>query len=172
MGLPIIGFRTLYEIYKRHVERENDILAQRKQLASELYETSATWTTLLIETFDEAIALWENEGKEVAILAVEGLMNDFSKLDYYSLRDTSPILNFLDEDKPFQEFVYACRQYYQSALGIKRLVYGGIKNHEGQYVSMQNAEIRDIITLYSEELELMHRRITDAHNAIKTVLPK
>jgi hypothetical protein len=53
------------------------------------------------------------------------------KLEYWSLESTSPILLFLKEDERFQPFVMSCIAFYNSALSVKRLVYGQIEDTPG-----------------------------------------
>jgi len=60
--MDIPGLPTLYAILKRHIDRGNDILAQRKALADELMENCRSWSRILIDTFEEAVTRWRNEG--------------------------------------------------------------------------------------------------------------
>jgi len=88
--MDIPGLPTLYAILKRHIDRGNDILAQRKALADELMENCRSWSRILIDTFEEAVTRWRNEGRHAAEKEIMEQEMDFMKLNYESLKDASP----------------------------------------------------------------------------------
>ena len=167
--LAISGLKVLYSILTRDIERTNNVLEQRRTLAADLRDNALRWAQLLLDTFDDAVRLAEEEGREAALAAVDELIADFMEIDYRALDESSPILEYLDEDKRFSEFVYSCRQFYQSALHIKRLVHGGIQDHDEAYISMQDTDIQQVVQTYKNEVELMVNRVTSTHNALKTI---
>lgn len=127
MAIEMIpGINALYNILKRNIDRGNDVLQQRKALAKELHDNCNAWSVALLDTFERIMQGWETDGRQAAMRAIEAQMMDFMKLDYHSLEGRSPVLMFLREDDRFSVFVHACARFYESALGLKRLVYGQI----------------------------------------------
>src|SRR2546425_61132 len=123
--MDIPGLSTLYSVLKRDIDRKNDVLAQRKDLAKELMENCRKWASVLLDTFDEAVRRWQGPGgRQAAEREIMALESDFMKLDYWSLKDGSPILKFLREDKKFAPFADCCADFYKAALYVKRIVYG------------------------------------------------
>ena len=170
--MDIPGLSTLYSILKRNIDRENDVLAQRKRLADELIENCRKWAGVLIDTFSHAVRRWETEGRDAAEKEIMAQEMDFMKLDYWSLEGTSPILLFLKEDARFEEFAQSCAKFYKSALYVKRLVYGQIESHPGHYVSERDVGIGKMVELWSNEVERMLRDVTTQHMRVKVLLPK
>ncbi len=172
MPIEIPGLSTLYGIHRRTIERQNDILAQRKQLATELRDNCRAWSAALLRTFDEAIRRWENEGRNAARAEVEELIHDFMSLDYYSLEETSPILKFLREDDRFNDFTSACAAFYRSALGVKRLVYGDIETSPGRYVSSGDVGVEGMVGIWRQEVERMFETVSREHMKIRIIVPR
>jgi len=171
MAFEIPGLATLYAILKRNVDRQNDVLAQRKKLADELMNNCHTWAQVLLDTFDDAVDRWEREGREAATNEIMELEGDFMKLDYWSLKSTSPILVFLREDERFAQFADTCAEFYHSALGVKRLVYGEIQDHPGHYVSERQVGIKKMVDLWRAEVERMLENVTMHHMKVKVITP-
>ena len=151
--MDIPGLSTLYAILKRHIEIKNDVLSQRKELAQELVDNCEKWSDVLIKTFDSAVARWQVEGREAAIGEILQQDNDFRRLNYLSLAGDSPILEFLNKDERFQPFVASCVDFYQSALDIKKLVWGQIEEYPGRYVIAQDNDVSVMIKLWHRELD-------------------
>ena len=170
--MDIPGLSTLYAILKRDIDRKNDVFAQRKELAAELMENCREWSRLLIEAFHGAVSRWETEGRSAAENDISNLERDFLKLNYYALQSSSPILLFLSGDAQFAPFADACGEFYRSALGVKRLVFGDIQTHPDVYVSMQQVGIRAMVEAWEDEVERMLRAVTHAHMHIKTLTPQ
>jgi hypothetical protein len=169
--MDIPGLSTLYAILKRNIELKNDVVAQRKELAAELYQNCRKWTEILIETFDKASLDWARKGKDAALKEVEKQIDDFMKLDYWSLESNSPILRFLREDKRFETYARSCANFYLAALDLKRLVYGGIEDHPGHKVTLGDVGVQRMFQLWKEELEAMLQDVSMRHNEIRTITP-
>lgn len=101
MAIQIPGLSMLYAIHKRNIDRENDILVQRKRLADELMNNCRIWAKELLATFDVAVRRWKADGRGAAQKEIMELEHDFMKLNYWSLESSSPILIFLREDHRF-----------------------------------------------------------------------
>lgn len=170
--MDIPGLPTLYAILKRHIDRGNDILAQRKALADELMENCLSWSQILIDTFEKAVARWRREGRDAAEKEIMEQVMDFMKLNYESLKDTSPILLFLKEDSRFEAFALSCANFYKSALSVKRLVYGQIESHPGHFVTEQDVGIAKMVELWRDEVETMLREVSVEHMRVKVIVPK
>ncbi len=170
--MDIPGLSTLYSILKRNIDRENDVLAQRQALAGELVDNCHKWAEVLIDTFSEAVRRWETEGREAAEREIMAQEMDFTKLDYWSLEATSPMLLFLKEDARFKEFAHSCERFYKSALSVKRLVYGDIERHPGEYVSQRDVGISGMVELWGNEVERMLRDVKTEHMKVRVLLPK
>ena len=171
MGISIPGLGTLYSILKRDIDVRNDTLAGRKQLSKELYDNCRTWAQVLVDTFDEAVRRGETEGKGAAFREMEELIGDFLKLDYYSLESSSPILQFLQMNSRFREFAESCARFYESALNVKRLVWGDIERHPGEYVSSNKVGIEGMIDLWKVEVEKMLRDVAEKYHAVHVIQP-
>lgn len=169
MGIP--GIDALYNILKRHIERGNDVLAQRKELAQELHDACRTWSRLLVEMIDDAVGKWQDGRKKAAAEAVMALEMDFQKLDYWSLESTSPIVLFLQEDDRFGDFAAKCVGFYKSALYVKRLLHGGIRDRSGVHHSSHGTPLPEMARLWREEVEDMLRKVVRAYHQIKTITP-
>jgi hypothetical protein len=173
MALEMIpGISALYNILKRDVERGNDILEQRKALSKDLLDNCNAWTAALLQTFDRIMQNWENDGRDAAMKQIEAQMYDFMKLDYHSLENHSPILLFLRGDSRFEAFAHACCQFYQSALDLKRLVYGQIEESPNHHVSSNDVGMQRMVELWHEEVGRMLQAVRREHNAVKTIIPK
>jgi hypothetical protein len=170
--MDIPGLSTLYAILKRHIDRGNDILAQRKALADELMENCRNWSQILIATFDQAVSRWQIEGRDAAEKEIMEQEMDFMKLNYHSLKDTSPILLFLREDSRFEDFALSCANFYTSALDVKRLVYGHIESHPGHFVTERDVGIAKMVELWRHEVESMLHDVTTEHMRVKVIVPK
>ncbi len=107
--MDIPGLATLYAILKRHIDRENDVFAQRKKLADDLMANCHKWAAVLLETFATAVKRWEIDGRDAAEKEIIEQEQDFLKLEYESLENDSPILLFLKEDPRFEEFANSWR---------------------------------------------------------------
>src|ERR1700735_4683398 len=116
--MDIPGLATIYSIYTRNITLQNDKLKQRKECAQELLDNCKTWSKVLLETFEAAVVRWEKEGRGAAEQEIFQQEQDFLKLEYWSLEETSPILKFLAEDERFQPFVRSCVGFYHSALSV------------------------------------------------------
>ena len=170
--MDIPGLPTLYAILKRHIDRGNDILAQRKALADELMENCRSWSRILIDTFEEAVTRWRNEGRHAAEKEIMEQEMDFMKLNYESLKDTSPILLFLREDSRFEAFALSCANFYKSALNVKRLVHGQIESHAGHFVTERDVGIAKMVELWRHEVETMLHEVLVEHMRVKVIVPK
>jgi len=166
--------RALYDILKRNIDRSNDVLKQRKELASELMENCRSWASILLSTFDEAVDSWskKNKGKQAAMSEIEKLEQDFLKLDYWSLETSSPILLFLKEDRRFENFADSCARFYKSALSVKRIAYGGIEESPGRYVNIRDAGVKATVDSWKEEVERMLRDVSTEYMKTRTIEPK
>lgn len=171
-AMDIPGLSTLYAILKRDIERKNDILTQRKDLAEQLLKNCQAWAQVLLTTFDTAIERWRVEGREAAEREIMDQQNDFMKLDYWSLGTESPILRFLDEDERFKPFVASCIDFYQSALSVKRLVWGQIEDHPGHYITSHETDVGVMVALWKAEVERMLHDVSLQHMAVKVLTPK
>jgi len=171
-NMAIPGISTLYSILKRHIDRDNDIFNQRKNLSDELVENCRKWAEILVVTFDNAVEKWEVKGRDAAENEIMEQQMDFMKLDYWSIEESSPILLFLKEDSRFEAFSHSCAEFYKSALSIKRLVYGEIESHAGVYISSHDVGIRKMVELWKNEVERMLRDVTTEHMRVKVLLPK
>jgi tRNA uridine 5-carbamoylmethylation protein Kti12 len=170
--LEIPGLSTLYSIFKRNIDRENDVLSQRKQLASELMENCRTWTGILIETFQNAVQRWNSEGRAAAEHEIVNQEQDFLKLDYWSLKSSSPILVFLKEDTRFRRFADSCASFYQSSLSVKRIVYGEIMTSERNPVTIDKVGLKGMVSAWRDEVERMLKAVHYEYMQIKTITPK
>jgi AraC-like DNA-binding protein len=160
MTINIPGLDTLYEILKRHIEVGNDNLEARKKLAADLYDSCHKWSRILIDTFNQAVGRWEQEGRNAAADEILQLERDFHRIDYFALKENSPILVHLAEDTRFEEFSGACSDFYKSALSVKRLVYGDIKNEHGEYILADETSIDEMVSLWRKEVELMLEKVS------------
>jgi hypothetical protein len=167
--MPLPGINTLYSILRRDIELSNNHLEQRVKLASDLHANAQKWIEVLMTTFNEAIAAQKSGDNQEARKIMEAQIWDFMKLDYWSLKKNSPILIHLKEDRRFRVFVYACVNFYDSALQIKQLVYGGIEDADGNYLNAQTSPIEDVTSLYRENLEDMLSSITRAFHEVQTI---
>jgi hypothetical protein len=170
--MDIPGLSTLYSIHKRQIDRRNDLLAQRKELADELTENCRAWARVLLDTFRKAVERWSSEGRSAAESEIMEQEMDFLKLDYWSLEQTSPILLFLKEDPRFGEFADSCAKFYKSALSVKRLVYGDIEAYPGHYVTEHDVGIARMVELWSGEVERMLRDVAAQHMRVRVLAPK
>jgi len=170
--MDILGLSTLYAILKRHIEVKNDILAQRKELAHDLLQNCQTWAQVLLSTFDTAVERWKREGPLAAEHEIMAQEDDFMKLNYWSLESTSPILIFLKGDERFKPFVDSCVAFYNSALSVKRLVYGQIEDKPGHYVSAQEKEVGVMVKLWHAEVERMLHDVSMNHMKVMVLPPK
>jgi len=170
--VDIPGLSTLYDILKRNIERDNNVLTQRRQLASELMENCRQWSGILIDTFQRAVERWEKDGSFAAEYEIMAQEQDFLKLDYWSLESSSPILIFLIEDARFRNFVDSCARFYRSALSVKRLVYGDIRTSAGEYVTVGQIGLRGMVSAWQDEVERMLRDVSHEFMHIKTITPK
>lgn len=172
MSLSIPGLGTLYAIFKRDIDVKNDRLEYRRELAKELYDNCQEWSRLLVSTFDSAIIRWSDEGRNSAADEIMELVEDFHKINYYSLREDSPIVKLLLSDSRFTEFGEACCEFYKSALDIKRIVYGDIQNRYGEYISCQEVGVEKMVNLWKSEVERMLKTVTYKWMEIKTLEKK
>ena len=169
---------TLYGIHKRQIDRDNDVLSQRKQLASELNQNCRLWARILLDTFNEAVRRWTAPGtqpdsaRRAALDEIIALEQDFLKLDYWSLEDTSPILKFLREDDRFAAFAGSCAHFYKSALRVKRITYDDIQATDGGYVAMHRDALSDVVRAWESEVERMMQKVSHEYHAIQTLLPR
>lgn len=155
-----------------HIEVKNDILAQRKELAQGLLQNCQTWARVLLSTFDTAVERWKRDGPMAAEREIMAQQDDFMKLDYWSLESTSPVLLFLKEDERFKPFVDSCVAFYNSALSVKRLVYGQIEDKPGHYVSAHEREVGAMVKLWHAEVERMLRDVSINHMKVMVLQPK
>lgn len=170
MAIPGLG--TLYAIYKRDIDRDNAILSKRIELSDELRKNAKSWTVYLETAFDEAIKLYRKGLKDDALGRIDEQISDFMNLDYDSLKEEGPILSYLAEDDRFSSFVKSCIDFYSSALDIKRLVYSGIENADGENKNMVEHDIGLVVSLYRSETECMYRGLIRSYNELKIIEPK
>ena len=170
MAIP--GLETLYEILRRNIERKNDVLVQRKELAGELVLNCRKWSRLLIEAFEQVQKVWAREGKENALKKLEEVIEDFLELDYWSLEETSPILRFLGEDLRFVKFVDSCARFYESSLHIKRVLYGSIEASPNQFVDVNDVGVQEMMKMHLRSIEWHLRNVSTEFMEIRTLTPK
>ena len=170
--MDIPGLSTLYAIFKRNIDRENDVFAQRSRLADELMANCRQWSSVLLAVFRDAVRRWAQEGRDAAAEEIMAQEQDFLKLDYWSLESSSPILRFLSEDPRFVDFSNACAQFYRSALSVKRLVYGDIQTHPGVYVSEREVGIAGMVNAWQNEVERMLSEVSREYMVVRTLTPK
>lgn len=170
--MDIPGLSTLYAILKRHIEVKNDVLAQRKELAHNLLQNSQMWSQALLTTFDTAVNRWKSEGRQAAEREIAAQQDDFMKLDYWSLESSSPVLIFLKEDERFKPFVDSCAAFYNSALSVKRLVYGQIEDAPGHFIYSHEHEVGDMVKAWRAEVERMLRDVSVNHMKVMVLPPK
>jgi len=161
--MDIPGLSTLYAILKRNIDRDNDVLRQRKDLALELKTNCHQWSEILVATFREATRRWEADGSAAAIREILELEQDFLRLDYYSLESASPILSFLSEDPAFRPFADACASFYRSALAVKRMARGDLET----VTAIRGAERE-----WRSEVERMLRKVDYEHQRVRTLVPQ
>ena len=169
MSLSIPGLSTLYSIFKRDIDIKNDRLEYRKELSKELYDNCQEWSRLLVTAFSNAADRWKSEGRREAEKEIMELYSDFHQINYYSLEESSPIIQHLMKDPRFSTFAEACCEFYKSALGVKRLVYGDIKNDSGEYVHSHYAEIDEMVFLWRSEVEKMLKEVTYKWMHLQTI---
>ncbi len=169
MSIP--GLSTLYAILKRNIDRKNDILTQRQELSTELYDNCVAWSRILQEVFEKVRAVSAADGRDAGRQLVEEQIRDFAKLDYYSLQGSSPIVAFLQEDEDFAELAGACTAFYDSALDVKRIAYGSLEREPGVFVSEHEVGIDEMVRLWLQELERALERVTIAYHRTRTVTP-
>jgi len=170
VGIP--GLSTLYAILKRNIERQNDILAQRKDLSRELYDNCVQWSRILQDVFTEVRAVCKSHGRDAGRRLVEEQIHDFVKLDYGSLRSSSPIINFLREDETFATFAEACIAFYDSALDVKRIAYGSLEREPGEFVGEHEVGIDEMVRLWLAELERALDQVATEYQRTRTAVPK
>lgn len=161
--MEIPGLSTLYAILKRNIDRDNDVLRQRKDLALELKTNCHQWSEILVATFREASRRWETEGPTAAIQEILELEEDFLRLDYYSLESTSPILSFLREDSAFRPFADACASFYSCALAVKRMARSDLETVPA---------IRGAEREWRSEVERMLREVDLEYQRVRTLVPR
>ncbi len=169
--MDIPGLSTLYAIHKRGIDRKNDVLQQRKELAKELLENCQTWSKVLLETFAAAVERWKVDGREAAEQEILAQEQDFMKLEYWGLEHESPIMKFLAEDRRFVAFVNSCADFYHSALSVKRLAWGQIEDHPGHFVSSHDVGLDVMVAAWHAEIERMLRNVSTNHMALKVLTP-
>jgi hypothetical protein len=170
--MDIPGLSTGYAIYKRNIDRTNDALKQRQQLAAELLQNCKLWSGILISVFDDAVARWSVEGPEAAEREIMKQQEDFLKLNYGSLESESPILLFLGEDERFRPFAQSCFDFHMSALSVKRMVYGSIKDKEGHDFTAFETDISVMVQLWRAEVERMLSNVNINHMRVMILKPK
>ena len=170
MTLTIPGLGTLYAILKRDIEVGNQRLEYRRTLAAELYQNCEDWSRLLVTTFDRAVERWARNDYNGAAKEIMDLQNDFLQLDYRSIRTGSPIIEHLSTDPRFRTFAEACCAFYESALSVKRMVYGEIQDSRGRYVRADmGAHIGRMESLWRQEVERMLEMIGREWHQIRTL---
>ena len=172
MSLKIPNLNTLYAIIKRDIDNKNDRLEYRKELAKELKDNCQEWARVLVETFNNAIERWEEEGRDAAANEIMDLEMDFLRLNYHSLREDSPIIKHLHKDGRFADFAEACCQFYKSALYVKRIVYGQIKNDSGKHISSNDTTIDIMVTIWCDEVKRMLENVRYKWMEIQTLEKK
>ena len=171
--MDIPGLDTLYSVLKRNIDRRNDVLAQRKELAKELMDNCRKWASELLKTFNEAVMRWQGPGgREAAEREIVQLQEDFLKLDYWSLKSDSPILSFLHQDRQFAAFADSCADFYMSALEVKRIAFGSIKGSSGQYVNANDVGVKSMVEHWRAEVERMLSKVTTQYHKIRTIRSK
>jgi hypothetical protein len=166
----IPGLSTLYEIFRRNIDRDNDVLSERKQLAAELHSNCKQWTALLIDNFTTAVQRWKIEGQQAALDEVHQQMRDFMRVDYASVRGDSKLLEFLREDKRFEPFANSCARFYDAAIHLKRLVYGDIERN-GERFTAESIGMTAMVEKWMGMLEEMMEDVTENYHGVKTVKP-
>jgi len=172
MSVSIPGISALYAILKRNIDRDNDVLNQRKNLASQLKDNCYKWVEILEQVFSNAEKMVDNRDYLGAKRAVENQMDDFLKLNYKSLKTESPILIFLDEDERFSKFVDSCENFYRSALDIKKVVYRGVRDADGYEVRLEKNGLSAVRNAWRYELESMIDRVNHEYMMIEVIKPK
>ena len=98
------------------------------------------------------------------------LATDFHEIDYWSLDEGSPILRFLKKDRRFRDFAIKCPGFYRSALDAICLVFGEIKDRHGVMHDATRVDLPTMAEPWREEVREMLRRVTTAHNYVKTIV--
>jgi len=165
-----LNTERIRELLRDDILPKKDEFEQRKELSEKLWRTSWDWAKILLTTFENAVLKWcqEGEGRQAAEAEIMAQDEDFTKLDYWSLRDTSPIITFLRQDVRFAPFADNCAEFYESALSVKRLVYGNIKASPQKYVTIHDVGIETMVKLWKQEVEQMLERVTVEYHKIQT----
>lgn len=144
-------------------------VTNRKEISETLYSNCLQWAHALLQTFDDAVLRWENEGQSAAEDEIMALVEDFMKIDYWSLKDSSPLLLYLKEDTRFSKMADACSDFYHSALDVKRIAYGDIEKSPNKYVSRSSVGLKGMVHLWKAEVERMLERVTREYHTIRTI---
>lgn len=165
-----VSIDDVYNLLSTQVKPSRDALKQRQKLAKELVDNCKLWSAELIATFDKAVKKWtkKKNGKQAARKEIESLQKGFLKLDYWSLRSTSPILLFLKKDNKFNNFAESCANFYESALNVKRIAYENIEDSSG-LVSLRKNGISKIVNAWKEEVERMMEEVNVEYLKVKII---
>lgn len=168
-ALIVASVAPLYNILKRHFDVENMNLETRRELARELTERCEQWSALLEKTFQQAVDLLEEKGPEAALEEVKRQESDFLALDYQSLASASTALKGLRKDARFAAFARSCRDFYASAINVKRLAHGHFVDSSGQSVSLRREGIKKVAPLWREAVESALENVRREFNEISTL---
>jgi hypothetical protein len=122
-ALVVAAVSPLYQILKRHYDLKNATLESRVKLARELKDACEQWSSLLEQTFDNAVGLLNERGSVAARSEVERQQQNFTALDYGSLANDSEALKGLRDDPRFEAFADSCVRFYTGAIEVKRIAY-------------------------------------------------
>lgn len=174
MAIIIPGFSTLYNILKRDIELDNTKLEYRRFLAKELYDNCLNWSEALMNAFGLAVKKWEKVGRADAEREIMKLVEDFNlqKINYTSLRSDSPIIEHLLSDKRFKSFAEASVDFYESALDVKRIAYGDIKDSTGNKINSNDAGIQKMVGLWKDEVNRMIKNVNHEWMKVQIIEPK
>jgi hypothetical protein len=168
----IPGLNAIYAIFNRSLDRENKILTNRQVLAKEVADNIDLWAKLLNSTFKTAIKTWTNDGRDKALAIIDELIRESIEIRYETIRTHSPILNYLDEDERFSSLASAAAAFYVSAVSAKRVVYGSIEVHSGEYISAYETDIQIMLKGWLAEIDRNLSLVRSAYDKVRTIEPR
>lgn len=155
----------LLSVHQRGVEVKNDKLRQRQDLARDVVTTCVQWTELLSKMISEAAQAVESGGVAAAQGVIERQINDFFRVDYFSIHSESKLLRHLDKDDRFSEFVAVAHSFYDTAIELKRLGYANVSGPE------DGAAFVGMVSEFNATLEAALRNVVEAEHQVRIVEP-
>ena len=136
-GATLTALGTLFNIHKRQIDHTNDLLADRKDFATELRENCKAWNGLIEEVLVVVVEAIREQDFKKAEKAMLHLVDDTLKIDYLFIRNDSALLRDLRTDSRFSSFAEACASFYETALNLKRLIYTNLAGEQHSSVSLE-----------------------------------